>query len=107
MKKVLLDENMPVKLKNKLIGYEVYTVRDKKWNSLKNSSLLAKAEENKFDVFITTDKNLPFQQNIAKLSLAVVILDIVLLKWSHIEPIIPRIIEVLPTVENGKAYIVK
>ena len=55
--KILIDENLPVKLKDKLNEYEVFTVRDMNWNSVKNGQLLKLAIENSFNIFITSDKN--------------------------------------------------
>lgn len=104
MKKILLDENLPIKLKHYLPEYEVYTVRDLEWNSLKNGILLAKAIEQSFQVFITTDKNLPYQQNTSKIQIAIVVLDIVLLKWAYIEPLLPALLEMLPTVQSCQVY---
>jgi len=50
MMKVLLDENLPIKLKYRLQDIcEVYTVRDKGWNALENGNLIAAMEENRFD----------------------------------------------------------
>ncbi|MCB1194420.1 MAG: DUF5615 family PIN-like protein [Leptospiraceae bacterium] len=105
--KILLDENMPVKLKRQILEHDVYTVYDMNWDRLKNGILLQKAVEEKFDVFITSDKNLEFQQNIAVIQLAIIVLDIILLKWSNIEPLIPKIIELLPNTTKGRVYRVK
>jgi len=55
--KILIDENLPVKLKDKLNEYEVFTVRDMNWNSVKNGQLLKLAIENSFNVLVTSDKN--------------------------------------------------
>lgn len=106
MKRILLDENVPIKLKFRLKDFDTYTVRDKNWNSLKNSVLLNNAINDDFDVFITTDKNLQYQQNISKLNISIIILNIALLKWSYIEPLIPQIEKILPISEKGKVYII-
>ncbi|MCD4736228.1 MAG: hypothetical protein K8R53_09310 [Bacteroidales bacterium] len=106
MKRILLDENVPFKLKYRLKKIETFTVRDKNWNSLKNGVLLNNAIKDNFDVFITTDKNLQYQQNISKLNISVIVLNIVLLKWSYIEPLIPQIEKTLPISEKGKVYII-
>lgn len=105
--KILLDENLPVKLKYKLEGFNAYTVYDMGWDSLKNGKLLNQAIENGFDIFITTDKNLEYQQNIPNIAIGFIVLDILLLKWSFIEPLIPSILDLLPNVEKGKVYILK
>ena len=102
--KILIDENLPIKLKLKLPDYQVFTVRDMQWNSVKNGQLLKLAIEHQFEIFITTDKNLQYQQNIKKMPLVLIVLDVFLLKWSMIEPLIPKIISILPSVEKGKVY---
>ncbi|MCD4694628.1 MAG: hypothetical protein K8S16_00195 [Bacteroidales bacterium] len=106
MKKILLDENVPVKLKFRLKDFDTYTVRDKNWNSLKNGELLNNAINDDFDVFITTDKNLQYQQNISKLNISIIVLNIDLLKWSYIEPLIPQILKTIPITKKGKVHIV-
>ncbi|MBM2816244.1 MAG: hypothetical protein HW421_3006 [Ignavibacteria bacterium] len=104
--KILLDENIPINLKRELSDFEVFTVRDMNWDSYKNGDLLKSAIQSGFNVLITTDKNLQFQQNIKKFKIAVIVLDVLLLKWSYIEPLLPHIIELLPNVENGQIYII-
>ena len=61
--KLLLDENLPKRLKNDFPEHEVFTVRDKGWNSVKNGELLGLMLTENFDVLITFDQNLEHQQN--------------------------------------------
>ena len=56
--KLLLDENLPKKLKSDFAEYEIFTVRDKGWNSKKNGELLELMLAESFDVLITFDQNL-------------------------------------------------
>jgi hypothetical protein len=63
--RVLLDESLPRGLRKGLLGHEVKTVGDMNWRSIKNGSLLALAEP-LFDVLITADRNMQYQQNLAK-----------------------------------------
>ncbi len=104
--KILLDENLPIKLKDKLVGYEAYTVRYMNWYSVKNGALLKLAIENEFDIFITTDKNLQYQQKIQSIDMAIVVLNVPLLKWSYIEPLLPKLLERLPTFEKRNIYVI-
>jgi len=104
--KILIDENLPIKLKAGLTGYNVFTVRDMNWNSVKNGKLLKLAIENGFETFITSDKNLQYQQNIKKIGIVLVVLDVLFLKWILIEPLIPKITETLPTVKKGNVYVI-
>ena len=73
--KLLLDENLPKRLKEHFISHEVYTVRDMSWNGVKNGALLKLMIDNNFDVLITFDKNLQFQQNFAKYTLPILVLN--------------------------------
>ena len=73
--KLLLDENLPKKLKSDFPKHEVFTVRDMNWNGKKNGELMLPMLENTFDAFITFDKNLQFQQNFKKYLIPVLVLN--------------------------------
>ncbi len=73
--KLLLDENLPKKLKSDFPKHEVFTVRDMNWNGKKNGELMLLMLENTFDAFITFDKNLQFQQNFKKYLIPVLVLN--------------------------------
>ena len=72
--RLLLDESVPAALRHHLSGHSVKTVRDMGWVGMKNGTLLSRAAA-EFDALITVDKNLPYQQNLKILPLAVVVLD--------------------------------
>ncbi len=73
--KILLDENLPRKLKTGFgPDFEVKTVRDMGWLGKKNGELLGLLVLNGFDVFVTIDKNLRHQQNLAKFPVSVFLL---------------------------------
>ena len=68
--KILLDESLPRKLRNDFPeGHEVWTVRDMGWLGKKNGELLNLMKDNSFELFVTVDKNLPYQQNFERLSM--------------------------------------
>ena len=71
---LLLDESIPVKLRRSLPNHDVRTVVEMGWSGVKNGELLAFAAT-EFDAFVTVDKNLPYQQNLTTLPVAVVVLD--------------------------------
>ncbi|NJO03610.1 MAG: DUF5615 family PIN-like protein [Bacteroidia bacterium] len=102
--KVLLDENIPRKLKHPLGNFEVFTVQDMQWDSYQNGELLKIAVENGFDAFITTDRNLQYQQNTDRIALAFIVLNVVRLTYEFIEPLIPEIIAMLPQANKGQVY---
>jgi predicted nuclease of predicted toxin-antitoxin system len=73
--KILLDENLPTKVRYDFgEGYEVKTVKDMGWLGKKNGELLGLAAFNGFDIFITLDKNLRNQQNLNKIELKFILL---------------------------------
>ena len=72
--KLLLDENLPKRLKSDFSEHEIYTVRDKGWQSRKNGELLELMIAENFDVLITFDQNVEHQQNFAKYPIAVFVL---------------------------------
>lgn len=61
--RLLLDENLPKRLKQDFAEHEIYTANDKGWTGISNGRLLELLIENDFNVLITFDKNLQFQQN--------------------------------------------
>jgi hypothetical protein len=71
--KVLLDECIDWRLGREIIGHEVRTARQMGWSTIKNGELLALAARD-FDVFVTVDRNLSFQQDLPTFSIAVVVL---------------------------------
>lgn len=75
MKKILLDENLPKPLKRHFSGdFNVTTVSDKGWNSLENGELLEAMSKEGFEILLTVDKNLQYQQNLNKYSIQIVVL---------------------------------
>ena len=73
--KILFDHNLPRRLREHLPGHEIRTTREMKWEQLRNGALMSTAAESGFEVFVTIDKQIEHQQNLAALALAVVIVD--------------------------------
>jgi hypothetical protein len=73
--KVLLDENLPHLLRNNLGDHNVFTVRYKGWAGLKNGELLKTAEDDGFEVFITGDQTISYEQNLTGRRVAIVVLS--------------------------------
>jgi predicted nuclease of predicted toxin-antitoxin system len=73
--KLLLDENLPKRLKSDFPNHQIFTVRDMGWNGKKNGELMKLLIENNFDTLITFDKNLQFQQNFEKYQVPVIVLN--------------------------------
>lgn len=72
--KVLFDQGTPVPLRRHLHLREVATVYEMTWSALQNGVLISQAEASGFNVLVTTDQNLKYQQNLTKRRLAIVVL---------------------------------
>jgi hypothetical protein len=72
--RVLFDHGTPAPLRHTLRGHEVATAYERGWSGLKNGESIAAAEAGGFDLLVTTDKNLRYQQNLTRRRLAVVVL---------------------------------
>src|ERR1700689_4601418 len=72
---VLFDHGVPAPLVPYLIDHTVVKARDRGWDRLSNGDLLAEAERAGFDVFVTADKNIQYQQNLSGRKIAVVVLS--------------------------------
>ena len=81
--KVLFDNNVPVPLRRHLVGHEVRTAAKLGWQELKNGDLLDAAQEAGFDVMVTGDKNLSYQQNLTARTLALVVLPTI--DWNRLK----------------------
>lgn len=99
--KILLDECIDRRLEKDIVGYEVKTVPQMGWATIKNSEILALAED-EFDVFLTVDRNLSFQQNLPQFNLAVIVLRAPSNRLQDLRPLVPKLLELLPTAKLGE-----
>jgi predicted nuclease of predicted toxin-antitoxin system len=96
--RVLLDENLPHALKRMLPGHTVGTVQEQGWAGIQNGELLTVAEP-LFDVLLTADKNLRYQQNLAGRRIAIV--ELPTNRLPLLQPLVPRLLETLAAVQPG------
>jgi len=73
--KVLFDQGTPAPLRKELENHKVSTAHELGWSTLQNGELLFEAEKAQFDVFVTTDRNLQYQQNLSSRKIAIVVLS--------------------------------
>jgi hypothetical protein len=100
VRRVLFDEDVPRDLRRDLSDFSVRTVQEEMWSSLKNGELLRSAAGT-FDVFLTADKNLQYQQNIAKFHIGVVILAARDNRLPSLRALLPEIRRAIATVAPG------
>ncbi len=98
--KVLLDECVDRRLAGDILGHDVKTVPEVGWAALKNGDLLRRAQR-EFDVFVTTDRNLPFQQDLSRFSVAVVVLRTPSNRVTDLRRLIPELLAMLPAAKRG------
>ncbi len=103
--RLLLDECVPARLRLALPSHQVSTVVIEGWSGIKNGKLLALAAAS-FDAFITVDKNLPYQQNMAALPIAVLVLDAVSNELMYLLPLVPALEEFLSNLVKGSYVLV-
>ena len=72
------------------------------WGGIKNGALLALAEQNQFDVFLTGDRNLAFQQNTTRFRIAVIVLEADGIQLHHTLPLMPKVLAALPSLTPGQ-----
>ena len=94
--RILLDESLPSELTLELPGHDVRTVQNTGWSGLRNGDLLRRAADH-FDVFVTADQNLQYQQNLSALPVSVVVL---VAKSNRIEDLRPLAPPLLACLEN-------
>lgn len=99
--RVLLDECLPRKLKSDLTEHEVRTAQEEGWAGLKNGALL-RAANARFDVLLTVDRNIEFQQNLVGLRIAVVAMVAKSNRYRDLRPMVARVREALPTAKPGQ-----
>jgi hypothetical protein len=98
--RVPLDECLPRPLKRELVGHNVRTAPEMGWVGKTNGELLGLAAA-AFDVFLTTDRNLSYQQNVRTFAIAIIVLIATSNRVEDLRPLVPQILEALTTVQPG------
>jgi hypothetical protein len=102
--RVLFDQGTPVPIANSLSGHSVKTASQMGWDTLTNGELLGVAEEAGFQVLLTSDKNLAYQQNLKDRKIAIVVLG--RNRWSIVRAVLPRIVAAVNGAAPGSYIIV-
>jgi hypothetical protein len=100
--KVLLDECIDWRLARDIVGHDVKTSRLMGWTTVKNGELPTLASDH-FEVFVTVDRNLIFQQHMVAFSIAVVVLQAKTNRLADLRPLIPRLLAAIDSAQPGAA----
>lgn len=103
--KLLLDECVTNYLKPEFIGHEVSTIDEAGFKGMKNGKLLA-AASGRFDVLVTVDQNLRFQQNLENFSIAILVLRARRSTYPFLKPLMPTALEELKAIAPGNVVVV-
>ena len=97
--RVLFDQATPVPIRPFLRGHEVSTAAGQGWDQLENGALLRVAEAAGFDVLLTTDKNLRYQQNLTKRKIAIIVLG--KQQWPELKAYVHLVVEAVNAIKPG------
>jgi len=89
--KILLDECVPVQIRDALPGHEIYSATDPQWRGLSNGELLRLAEQQEFQLIVVADKNMRYQQNLANRKIAILEL------WTNHRPTLEQYFQYIST----------
>jgi len=104
--KLLLDECVTRHLKRELANHEVHTVEEAGFKGLENGDLL-KAASGAYDVLITVDRNLPYQQNLTGLEIDVLILSAKRNSYVRLKPLMPKALKALETMNPRDVVVIQ
>ena len=96
--RILLDESLPIELRDELTAHAASSVQEMGWSALKNGELLRRATA-QFDVFVTADQNLQYQQNLQTLPLAVAVLVAKSNRIQSLKPLVPELLSALASLQ--------
>ena len=105
--KLLLDECTPKRLRHDFQGHEVQTVPEVGLKGVLNGELLRAAIAQQFDVLITVDRRIPFQQNLSQFDIAVIILVARPCRYAQLKMLVPQAIVVLERIKAGDVVIIQ
>jgi Domain of unknown function (DUF5615) len=105
VKRILFDENMPRKLRRDLPQFIVRTVQEEGWAGFENGNLLRRASGT-FDVLLTADQRLRYQQNVAQFEIGVVVIETVDTTLDNLKRFLPEIHAAIESVTPGAVVIV-
>jgi predicted nuclease of predicted toxin-antitoxin system len=104
--RILIDECVPKRLARQFLDHEAVTVAEAGWSGKKNGELLKLMVTSGYEIFVTLDQNLQYQQNLQDANIAVIILAAASSRYDDLLPLIPSTLKVLALAVSGKIYII-
>jgi predicted nuclease of predicted toxin-antitoxin system len=104
--KILLDECVTKRLKKHLEAFDVFTVTELGLSGIKNGKLMTYCSENQFDILLTIDKNLMFQQNLDRYPVTIAVLNCTTSKIDKLLTFLPSFFSQLNEFAKHKAYLI-
>ena len=99
--RVLLDEQLPIDISRELYGHAVETVVARRWAGIKNGELLRRMR-GRYDVLLTMDRGIEFQQQISTLPFGIVIVRAQSNRMQHLSPLVPAILDAIAASKPGR-----
>ena len=102
---VLFDQGTPVPIRRYLTKHTVRTAAQEGWDRISNGELILRAEAARFDVLLTTDKNLEYQQNLRERKIAIIVIGYS--QWPGLKKYVQLIVEAVDVARPGSYYVVE
>ena len=99
--RILIDECVPKRIRNAITGHDVRTVPDMGWSGTKDQPLLGLMQTHQFDVLLTVDQNIQYQQNVQVYGIAIIILVASSNRFADLLPLMPNVIISLASIQPG------
>ena len=106
MKRVLFDENMPHNLRRDLSGFAIRTVQEEGLSGVKNGELLRRASQ-AFEVLLTIDQRMRYQQNVAQFTIGIVVIEVPDTRIAFLRSLLPQIQQGVENVRPGKVVVIR
>ena len=103
--RVLLDECVDWRLSREIAGHDIKTARQMGWTTIQNGELLRRAAEH-FDIFVTVDRNLPFQQRLRDLPIAIIVLQARTNRLADLVPLVPALLAAMEAIRPGSIEVI-
>ena len=106
MRRVLFDENMPRKLRRDLPEFFVRTAQEEGCSGFKNGELLRRISKT-FEVLVTIDQRMRYQQNVSQLTIGVVVIELPDTRLVYLRALVPQLREAIERIKPGEVIVIR